>query len=115
LCSPATPRTKARRPQALPPIPRLKPAYIDASAILGIAFGEPVAGTLDPRIAGFDAIYTTDLAEAEVLAAILREGLPSPERDPFGPLFLDSPESPPDPEISTVLAAGHLRGADHRE
>ncbi len=90
----------------------MKPAYVDSSAILGIAFGEPGAAALERRMARFDAFFSSNLTEAEVLAAVLREGLPAPERDPFGLLSWILPDRPLTPEISSVLAAGYLRGAD---
>lgn len=63
-------------------------------------------------MARFDAFFSSNLTEAEVLAAVLREGLPTPERDPFGRLSWILPDRPLTAEIASVLAAGYLRGAD---
>jgi predicted nucleic acid-binding protein len=90
----------------------LKPAYVDASALIAVAFGESGATTLERRIAGFDGLYSSNLTEAEVLSALVREGREAPERDPFGRISWILPDRPLTDEIARALAAGHLRGAD---
>ncbi len=90
----------------------MKPAYVDASAIVAIAFGEPGASALERRMAGFDGLYSSNLTEAEVLSALVREAREGAGRDPFGPLSWILPDRPLTEEISRVLAVGHLRGAD---
>ena len=90
----------------------MKPAYVDASALIAVAFGEPGATRLERRMSGFDGLYSSNLTEAEVLSAFVREEREAPERDPFGRLSWVLPDRPLTDEISRVLSAGYLRGAD---
>ena len=88
-------------------------AYVDSSAILAIALDEPGSAAARRRIGRFDHVYASNLVEAEVRSAFLREevNLPKPERL-FESLAWVLPDRPLSPEIGRVLAAGRLRGAD---
>jgi predicted nucleic acid-binding protein len=90
----------------------MKPAYVDSSALLAIAFGEPGAAAVQRRIEQCDGLYASNLLEAEVLSALLREGVEAPEVDLFAPLSWVLPDRPLTEEISRVLARGQLKGAD---
>lgn len=79
---------------------------------MAVAFAEPGANALQRRMAGCDGLYTSNLTEAEVLSALVREGQGAPDLDPFGPLSWILPDRPLTDEIARVLTAGHLRGAD---
>lgn len=86
-------------------------AYVDTSCLVAIAFGERGATALARRLAGFDEIIASNLLEAELRAAFVRE-----DADGVEP-FLEavswiSPERPLSAEIARVLSAGYVRGAD---
>jgi hypothetical protein len=91
----------------------LTAAYVDSSAILAIALGEPGSAPLRRRILRFDGLYSSNLAEAEIRSALVREhvDVPDPERA-FASLAWVLPDRPLSHEIGRVLAAGRLRGAD---
>ena len=92
-------------------IPLLTDAHVDASAVLAVVFDEPGSQAVSRRLSEFPRLVSSNLLEAEVRAALAREG------DPFVPELLESvqwilPPRPLHTEISTVLQAGYLRGAD---
>ena len=86
-------------------------AYVDTSAVVAIAFGEPRCRGLSGLPAGVDRIISSILLEAELRSAFAREGIG------FSPLLVSRidwvfPERPLTDELTTVLDAGYLRGAD---
>ena len=86
-------------------------AYVDTSAVLSVAFDEPTAQSVAQRLAEFPSLVSSNLLEAEMRSALVREG------DPFTPRLLSRiewilPTRPLHAEIATVLQAGYLRGAD---
>lgn len=88
-----------------------KIAYVDTSCLVAIAFGERGAAALARRLATFDERASSNLLEAEIRAAFVREDIA------FDPDFMSSlswviPDRPLHAEIARVLAAGYLRGAD---
>lgn len=87
-------------------------AYVDSSFLLAIAFGEPNLAGLAERLDRFDAVYASDLVEAEVLSALAREEMVLPEPDSFSSLSWTFPDRPLTPEFQRILKAGHLKGAD---
>ena len=85
--------------------------YVDSSCIAAVAFAEPGHGRVARRLARFERVYSSTLLEAEILSALRREGVTEE------PALLNSiswvlPDRRLTQEISAVLAAGHLRGAD---
>ncbi|MEZ4416141.1 MAG: PIN domain-containing protein [Gemmatimonadota bacterium] len=89
----------------------MKLAYLDTSVLVAIAFGESGGEELARTLAGFDELVTSNLLEAELRAAFVREDVP------FEPALLTSlswilPDRPLTTEYATVLDAGYLRGAD---
>ena len=91
--------------------PLLTDAYVDASAVLAVVFDEPGSQAVSRRLSEFPRLISSNLLEAEVRAALAREG------DPFVPELLESvqwilPPRPLHTEIAAVLQAGYLRGAD---
>ncbi len=86
-------------------------AYADTSAIVSVAFGEPGSLAVEQRLREFSLITSSHLLEAELRAAYARNNLR------FDPKLIDgilwiAPVRPLSPEISAVLEAGYLRGAD---
>jgi len=86
-------------------------AYVDASTIVAIVFGEPAADAAMRRLRSFHRLVASNLLEAEVLAACAREGVTA------RPPLLDAvvwvlPDRPLSQEIGRVLDAGPVRGAN---
>ena len=86
-------------------------AYVDASAIVALAFGEDGAASLVERLASHSRLVSSNLLEAELRAACRREGQPLPAHllDRIGWIHADRPLSA---EMKAALVVGHLRGAD---
>ena len=89
----------------------MKVAYVDTSVLLAVAFAEPEGMSARSRLEGFDLLVASNLLEAELRAALHREDAPADA------LLLNrvswiSPDRPLSREITAVLGAGHLRGAD---
>jgi len=53
----------------------LKLAYVDPSWLLAIAFEEPGCRRREERLRAFDQLYASNLVEAEVRSALVREAL----------------------------------------
>jgi len=86
-------------------------AYVDTSCLVAVAFSEPGSEGVASVLETFDALLSSNLLEAELLATLVREGV---EEEPA---FLSSigwvlPDRPLSREIRRVLAAGRVRGAD---
>ena len=86
-------------------------AYVDASAVLSIAFQEPGYEAVDQRLRGFSRLWSSHLLEAELRAAYARNNLI------FEPGFIEgiewvAPVRPLSREIAAALEVGYLRGAD---
>ena len=86
-------------------------AYLDTSYLLGIAFGEPSARRLAIRLKAFDTLIAANLLEAEYRAAHRREKVPE-DSGLLSRLGWVIPDRPLMEEISRVLDAGSVRGAD---
>jgi hypothetical protein len=73
--------------------------------------GEPGADDLASRVDGFERLVSSNLLEAETRAALAREGRQLPET-PFAGIVWVLPERGLGPEITSVLQAGYVTGAD---
>ena len=86
-------------------------AYVDTSALVAIAFGERGGKALARRLEQCDELFSANLLEAELRASFAREG--GPLDDPLlSWITWVLPHRPLSREITTVLGAGYLRGAD---
>ncbi len=86
-------------------------AYVDSSVVVAIAFGEPGAAGMQERLAEFTTIVASSLLEAELRSVCRRE------RREVSQMILDqmvwlAPARALSEEISRVLDAGYVRGAD---
>ena len=86
-------------------------AYVDGSALLAVAFGEPSGPGVARRLSEFTALYSSNLLEAELRAAYNRE------RREFDPQWLHGvewvlPTRPLGPEIADALQIRYLRSGD---
>jgi len=89
----------------------LRRAFVDTSCLVAIALGERGAAAVATRLKRFEELFASNLLEAEWRATVTREGVAI---DPDVLTWLDwvFPDRPLTREISLVLAAGYLRGAD---
>lgn len=86
-------------------------AYVDTSCLVAIAFGERGGTALARRLTRFDELVASNLVEAELRSAFMREGI-ADNPDALKALTWIIPDRALHPEITRVLAAGYLRGAD---
>jgi len=89
----------------------VKIAYVDTSCLVAIAFGEPESDDLARRLGGFDEIFSSNLLEAELRAALAREGAGG-DVEWLSWLTWVLPDRPLSREITRVMTAGYVRGAD---
>lgn len=89
----------------------MKRAYVDASWMVAIAFGERNASALARSLGRFDELFSSNLLEAELRAAAARERVEL-DGDLLTWLAWVFPDRPLTAELSNVLTAGNLRGAD---
>lgn len=89
----------------------MRVAYVDTSCLVAIAFGEKGATALARRLEGFDELVSSNLLEAELRASFSREKIPT-DSPMLGWISWILPNRPLSREITEVLSAGYLRGAD---
>ena len=90
----------------------MKAAYVDTSCLVAVAFGESGSARMASRLKSYDVILAAGLVEAELKAALMREGLTGGTADFLPELDWVYPDRPLGAEIDRVLAAGYVRGAD---
>ena len=86
-------------------------AYVDTSCLVAIAFREPGAPALRRRLERYDELFASNLLEAELRAALLREGVRA-EPELLRAVSWIVPDRPLGAEIARVLEVGYVRGAD---
>jgi predicted nucleic acid-binding protein len=87
-------------------------AYVDSSCLVAIAFGEPEATRLSLRMRRLDRLFASNLLEAELRSALLREAVASPPDDLLSWITWVFPNRSLSPELRRVSQAGYLKGAD---
>jgi predicted nucleic acid-binding protein len=92
----------------------LRTAYVDTSCLAAIAFDERNSRAMQRRLASFDELVAAPLLEAELRAALRREGSHGSVAldELLEPIAWIAAERALSAEIATVLAAGYVRGAD---
>lgn len=86
-------------------------AYVDTSCLVAIAFGETGGRAIARRLDACDELVAANLVEAELRAAFAREGV-EPRDAVVAGLSWIVPDRPLHAEITRVLSAGYVRGAD---
>ena len=86
-------------------------AYVDTSALVAVAFNESAGAAIVKRLGESSYLLSSNLLEAELRSACLRESIS------FSPVLFSNlkwvlPDRSLAPEITAVLEAGYLRGAD---
>ncbi|HEV2641964.1 MAG TPA: PIN domain-containing protein [Candidatus Elarobacter sp.] len=84
---------------------------MDTSCLVAIAFGERGAAGLARRLATFDELVSSNLLEAELRAAFVREAVDA-DPEALASISWIVPDRPLHAEIARVLEAGYVRGAD---
>lgn len=86
-------------------------AYVDTSALIAVAFGEPSSIDIGRRLDQFQGLVSSNFLEAEVRSAFQRENLGFNRSVLFGIEWV-YPDRPLTREFEAVLDVGYLRGAD---
>jgi predicted nucleic acid-binding protein len=86
-------------------------AYVDTSCLVAVAFREPGTTALRRRLERFDELFASNLLEAELRSALLRERVEE-EPELLRAVSWIVPDRPLAPEIARVLEVGYVRGAD---
>lgn len=86
--------------------------YVDTSCLVAIAFGEATAGRVTARLRRFDRLFASNLLEAELRSALLREGIPDRGTTLLSWITWVYPNRPLTPEFDLVAAVGYIKGAD---
>ena len=86
-------------------------AYVETSCVVAAAFGEKKANAITQRLARFDRVFSSPLLEAELFSTLVREGREVSDAwsAAIEYVIVDRPLSA---ELTRVLQAGNLRGAD---
>ncbi len=86
-------------------------AYVDTSCLVAIAFGERGGSALTRRLGQFEELVSSNLLEAELRASFAREKV-STDAELLSEISWILPDRPLSREITIVLSAGYVRGAD---
>jgi hypothetical protein len=90
----------------------MRVAYVDSSCFLAIAFCEPGYQDVLLRLSRLDRLFASSFLEAEVRAALAREGVEGSWRNLFSWVTWVFPDRRLTSELDRVLAVSALRGAD---
>ena len=86
-------------------------AYVDTSALVSVAFGDPSADEARARLARYSRLLSSNLLEAEPRAAFAREKQEF-DADLLSGIEWIVPDRPLGAELTRGLKAGYVRGAD---
>ena len=86
-------------------------AYVDTSALVAVAFGDPNGIGVSRRLDQFQWLVSSNFLEAEIRSAFMRESMAFEQSVLFGVEWV-YPDRPLTHEFGAVLEAGYLRGAD---
>ena len=90
----------------------MRVAYVDSSVVVAIAFDEPEATRLVRNLDSFERLISSNLLEAELDSALVREGVADVAPDYLSAISWVFPNRPLTAEIKKVAQTGYLRGAD---
>ncbi len=86
-------------------------AYVDTSVLVAVSFNEKNSTVLATRLSEFSRLVASNLVEAELRAVFARERCRF-SQDVVADIEWILPDRRLSAEISTVLEAGYVRGAD---
>ena len=87
-------------------------AYVDSSCLVAIALGEAGAGRVEARLRRSDRLFASNLLEAELRAALAREGVADRGESLLSGITWIYCNRPLTPEFDRILAVGYVKGAD---
>lgn len=87
-------------------------AYVDSSCLVAIALDEAGARRVEARLRRSDRLFASNLLEAELRAALAREGVDDRGESLVSGITWIYPNRPLTPEFDRILAVGYLKGAD---
>ena len=90
----------------------MKAAYVDTSCIVAVAFGEKGSARVRQSLLSYGELFSSNLLEAELRAALRRENSTADPVDLISPISWVYPDRPLTVEISAILDIDHVRGAD---
>ncbi len=90
----------------------MKAAYLDSSSLLAVAFSEPGYERLKSLINACEQLFSSNLLEAELRAAVSREEVDVSIEDLIVGVEWILPGRSLTPEFEQTLSAGYLKGAD---
>jgi hypothetical protein len=90
----------------------MKLAYVDTSYLVAVAFGEASAPRVEARLRAFDRVFSSNLLEAELRAALRREGVAAPATPFTGWITWVFPNRALSLEFDRAITAGYAKGAD---
>lgn len=85
---------------------------MDTSCLVAVAFGEAGAGRVEARLRRSHRLFASNLLEAELRAALAREGVDDRGESLLSGITWIYPDRPLTPEFDRILAVGYLKGAD---
>jgi len=90
----------------------MKTAYVDASYLVALALGERGGTRLAKSLKAYDRLLASNLLEAELRSALHRERVTADPGDLLSEITWAHPDRTLSAEMSTILDAGFVRGAD---
>lgn len=86
--------------------------YLDSSCLVAVALEQPGHVRLTRNVRSLEVRFSSGLLEAELRSALLREEASTDVAAVLSEIEWICPERPLSGEITTVLNAGRLKGAD---
>jgi predicted nucleic acid-binding protein len=90
----------------------VKPAYVDTSCLVAIAFSESGYDRTAQRLQRFDQLFASNLLEAEFRSALKREDVSKDGENLLSWLSWVFPDRPLTAEYAEILKHGYVSGAD---
>jgi predicted nucleic acid-binding protein len=90
----------------------VKPAYVDTSCLVAIAFSEPGYDRTAQRLERCDRLFASNLLEAEFRSALKREDVSTDGESLMSWLTWVFPDRPLTAEYAEILKHGYVSGAD---
>ena len=90
----------------------MKTAYVDTSCLVAVALAEEGSELVSKRLDSYDLLAASNLLEAELRAALVREEVTEDPASLLQALTWVHPDRTLAPEYELVLDRGYVRGAD---
>lgn len=90
----------------------MRAAYVDTSCLVAIAFAQREAGHMAKRLEQFEQRFSSNLLEAELRAALVREGAAGDPAPLLSRITWIHPNRALTREFEAITARGYLKGAD---